>query len=196
MFFRLLRVGGHSPSASLLAGGQYTDHHDPYDVTSFRTVTRMPRSASHGVMNIKTCLALSLPMLLTFACFNDAFGLTTFGISPNQNPKNQRNQPPGNTKPCTDQSNCTYIKDTTCLKGFCYCGDNTHPVNGRCKTTEKGQSHICQKEEECVEGALCIVRPKEFQTSSTAYLNNYTVCWCEDGVAFPNGKCAGELPFL
>nr|CAI5819617.1 unnamed protein product [Callosobruchus analis] len=60
-------------------------------------------------MDVKVCLALSLPLLLTFACFNDAFGLTTFGISPR------------NTKPCTDQSNCTYIKDTTCLKGGGVC---------------------------------------------------------------------------
>ncbi|VEN59596.1 unnamed protein product [Callosobruchus maculatus] len=155
----------------------------------------LPRhQASLDLMDIKVCLALALPLLLTFACFNDAFGLTTFGISPNQNSKNAKHLP-GNTKPCTDQSNCTYIKDTTCLKGFCYCGDNTHPVNGRCKVAEKGHSHICQKEEECVEGATCIVRPKEFQTSSTSYLNNYTVCWCEDGVAFPNGRCAGDRFF-
>ncbi|VEN59597.1 unnamed protein product [Callosobruchus maculatus] len=156
------------------------------------TATTMANGASFG---LRLCLTVSVPLLLLiFAVgLNHAHGLTTFGKTQNQDQNLPRHQ--GNTKPCTDQSNCTYIKDTTCLKGFCYCGDNTHPVNGRCKVAEKGHSHICQKEEECVEGATCIVRPKEFQTSSTSYLNNYTVCWCEDGVAFPNGRCAGDRFF-
>nr|CAH7758201.1 unnamed protein product [Callosobruchus chinensis] len=68
-------------------------------------------------------------------------------------------------------------------------GGNEHHYYCQCYR----HSHICQKEEECVEGATCIVRPKEFQTSSTSYLNNYMVCWCEDGVAFPNGRCAARL---
>ncbi|KAK9887249.1 hypothetical protein WA026_021100 [Henosepilachna vigintioctopunctata] len=38
---------------------------------------------------------------------------------------------------CRTQANCTVIKGTTCLGGYCLCGDNTNPVNGACKTQIK-----------------------------------------------------------
>ncbi|KAJ8918659.1 hypothetical protein NQ315_014978, partial [Exocentrus adspersus] len=58
-------------------------------------------------------------------------------------------------KHCTSQANCTYIKGTTCLRSFCLCGDNTHPSNGICSATHKRVGHICQKDDDCVEGAEC-----------------------------------------
>lgn len=42
-------------------------------------------------------------------------------------------------KPCMNQANCTLIKGTTCIRSLCLCGDNSNPVNGRCKVQKNGK---------------------------------------------------------
>ncbi|XP_050519546.1 uncharacterized protein LOC126893423 isoform X1 [Diabrotica virgifera virgifera] len=134
-----------------------------------------------------------IPLILVFAGFNHAHGLTTFGKSNNQG------QPPvqptvASGKPCTNQNNCTLIKGTTCLRNYCLCGDNSHPVNGICSAKFKGPNHLCQNDDECVDNAVC-VEPKEKKSNnfpSTGNNSPILICQCTEGL-FPSlgGQCSG-----
>ncbi|XP_056645588.1 uncharacterized protein LOC130898006 [Diorhabda carinulata] len=137
------------------------------------------------------CVTVSIiPIILVFAGFNHAHGLTTFGKSNNQGPV-QTTIVGG--KPCTNQNNCTLIKGTTCLRQYCLCGDNSHPLNGICKAQIKGPNHICQNDNECVDNAVC-VEPKDKKSNNfppNGNNNPILICQCTEGL-FPNGgQCSG-----
>ncbi|KAJ8980693.1 hypothetical protein NQ317_010595, partial [Molorchus minor] len=68
---------------------------------------------------------VSIHILMLLAKFNHAHGLSTFGMKTVQQQGIH----------CLNQSACAVIKGTTCLRGFCYCGDNSHPANGVCRDT-------------------------------------------------------------
>ncbi|KAG5889188.1 hypothetical protein JTB14_019205 [Gonioctena quinquepunctata] len=141
-----------------------------------------------------------IPLILVLAGFNHAHGLTTFGKSNNQQ-SNAHQQTIATGKPCTNQANCTFIKGTTCLRSYCLCGDNSHPINGICSAIFKGPKHLCQKDDECVDGAICVEQetkphvPAPNKNNSNNNNNNNNpvlVCQCTEGLTpTPGGQCSG-----
>lgn len=141
---------------------------------------------------------MSIPLLLVLAGFNHAHGLTTFGKANNQG-QNNHQQPAGLKKACTSQTNCTVIKGTTCLRGYCMCGDNTNPVNGACKALIKGPGHMCNTDNDCVDNADCL-EPKEKGKLNNGSNNNNNnnnqpvdkICTCQEGFIESNNACSGS----
>ncbi|XP_019760565.1 uncharacterized protein LOC109537989 [Dendroctonus ponderosae] len=145
-------------------------------------------------------VTLSIPLLLVLAGFNHAHGLTTFGKStPN-------NQPPSmeKAKKCSGQSTCSLIKNTTCIKGFCLCGDNNPPVNAECSAVLQGPNHICTKHEDCVDNADCIpAKEANIPKENLLLLQdpNVSICKCQEGYRDTGATCGGNIrlstiPFL
>ncbi|CAH1122846.1 unnamed protein product [Ceutorhynchus assimilis] len=136
-------------------------------------------------------VTVSIPLLLVLAGFNHAHGLTTFGKStPN-------NQPPNNfakAKQCTVQTNCSFIKSTTCLKGMCLCGDNHAPNNGECAVTLLGPNHICTKNDDCVDNADCIALREVKNVKEISHLYqtpDISICRCQEGYTETGATCGG-----
>ncbi|VEN57593.1 unnamed protein product [Callosobruchus maculatus] len=103
-------------------------------------------------------MGIVLVVLVVATCSCSGYGMmSSYGRSKGAEGSATSSPPTeaGVRKACTKQANCTFIKGTTCLRGFCLCGDNTHPVNGLCKAIKKSPNHLCQKDEECVDGATC-----------------------------------------
>ncbi|CAH2013444.1 unnamed protein product [Acanthoscelides obtectus] len=104
-------------------------------------------------------MGMVLVLLAMATCGCEGLGMmSSYGRSKGTPDGSATSQPlteAGVRKPCTNQVNCTFIKGTTCLRGFCLCGDNTHPVNGLCSAIRKAPNHRCEKDEECVDGATC-----------------------------------------
>ncbi|XP_018564970.1 uncharacterized protein LOC108906241 isoform X2 [Anoplophora glabripennis] len=132
---------------------------------------------------------VSIPILLVLAGFNHAHGLTTFGKSNGQGQGNTAQQSAG--RHCTTQANCTFIKGTTCLRNYCLCGDNTNPANGICSATRKGVGHMCTKDEECVDRAIC-QDPEEKPKENNPPSLTFKTCQClENLTPTPRGTCSG-----
>ncbi|XP_019878733.1 uncharacterized protein LOC109606641 [Aethina tumida] len=146
-------------------------------------------------------VTVSIPLLLVLAGFNHAHGLTTFGKSNNQGTQNTPNT--AHAKQCTNQTNCAFIKGTTCLRGYCLCGDNTNPVNGGCNAQYKGPRHICENHEDCVEGADCVPKDKNKQQSSNSISTGSSsttpagdlICQCQEGLIEIGSQCGGGGTF-
>lgn len=123
---------------------------------------------------------VSLPLLLLFAGFNHAHGLTTFGKTNNNPPPKE----PVPAKHCNSQLDCNTIKNTTCIDKKCLCGDNTNPMNGACSAPFKGPRHLCSKTDDCVDGAECL--PKNDNK------NSEKICQCLEGLEEIGARCGGE----
>ncbi|CAH0561789.1 unnamed protein product [Brassicogethes aeneus] len=136
-------------------------------------------------------VTVSIPLLLVLAGFNNAHGLTTFGKTNNQG--NQAPTAQGRT--CTSQNQCTTIKGTTCLRGFCLCGDNSNPINGKCNVQYKGPRHVCEKHEDCIDGADCLPKEKNKPLSSTTTSPADMICQCQEGLIENGHECAGGGKF-
>ncbi|XP_030746267.1 uncharacterized protein LOC115875060 isoform X2 [Sitophilus oryzae] len=99
-------------------------------------------------------------------------------------------------KQCTLQTNCSLIKNTTCLRGVCLCGDNHPPNNGECSAQLQGPNHICSKNEDCVDNADCIPMkevnkvPKEI--SHLSLTPDLSICRCQEGYTEIGATCGGE----
>lgn len=132
-------------------------------------------------------VTVSIPLLLVLAGFNHAHGLTTFGKSSNNNQQNAPIQPTVQ-RPCRSQANCTVIKGTTCLGGYCLCGDNTNPVNGACKAQIKGPRHLCTTDTDCVDNADCL--PQKDKQNKTDP-NGDKICTCQEGFVELGFQCSG-----
>ncbi|XP_014219767.1 uncharacterized protein LOC106647755 [Copidosoma floridanum] len=116
---------------------------------------------------------LLIVMGLVVPCW--PLALTTFGKSSptnnNNNNNNQNNQNNDNKQPgavareCRSESECSGIKGASCLEPIdsednkmrCLCGDYKPPANGLCDNKYKGVKVMCSNDEECTEGAQCIV---------------------------------------
>ncbi|KAK9890273.1 hypothetical protein WA026_010381 [Henosepilachna vigintioctopunctata] len=137
-------------------------------------------------------VTVSIPLLLVLAGFNNAHGLTTFGKSSN-NQQNAQLQPLALPRSCRTQANCTVIKGTTCLGGYCLCGDNTNPVNGACKTQIRGPRHLCITDTDCVDNADCLP-PKDKQNKPDP--NGDKVCTCQEGFVESGSQCSATTRLL
>ncbi|KAL1492800.1 hypothetical protein ABEB36_010984 [Hypothenemus hampei] len=137
---------------------------------------------------------VSIPLLLVLAGFNHAHGLTTFGKSSPSNPGNDIN-----AKQCKYQTNCETIKNTTCLNGYCWCGDNRAPVNGACSAPYLGPNHICNSNENCVLDAVCVnvnelnsSKFEEYYPKGT--IKTFSICVCSEGYPEYGAACGAERP--
>ncbi|XP_076260845.1 oogenesis-related protein sosie isoform X1 [Rhynchophorus ferrugineus] len=138
-------------------------------------------------------VTVSIPLLLVLAGFNHAHGLTTFGKS---TPQNQPNTPLVKAKQCTLQTNCSLIKNTTCLRGACLCGDNHPPNNGECTAQLQGPNHICTKNEDCVDNADCFAIKDLKLTKDLSHLNltpDLSICRCQEGYTEVGATCGGDI---
>ncbi|XP_060515831.1 uncharacterized protein LOC132695542 [Cylas formicarius] len=143
---------------------------------------------SHKMNAIYVTVSI-IPLLLVLAGFNHAHGLTTFGKS-NNNPQNNQPQTTATQKQCTIQANCTLIKDATCMKGYCRCGDDQFPINGHCMAKFQGPNHICTKDDDCVENADCIL-VKELNLNSFVFTPDMMICRCQEGYTEFGATCGG-----
>ncbi|KAJ8684062.1 hypothetical protein QAD02_019854 [Eretmocerus hayati] len=82
---------------------------------------------------------------------------------------------------CISDSECTGIKDATCLEDIfgigggdqkkrCLCGDYKGPANGRCSNESKRVKALCAHNDECTEGAICALG------NDTSVIGKR--CWC------------------
>nr|XP_022915567.1 uncharacterized protein LOC111425646 [Onthophagus taurus] len=104
-------------------------------------------------------VTVSVPILLLLAGFNHAHGLSTFGRSPTVPPIST---PQLHAKDCTTHDDCKGMNGTSCVeyansinKLYCLCGNNQPPRNGVCPTVKKEPFHICNKDDDCVDGSSC-----------------------------------------
>ncbi|XP_066247540.1 uncharacterized protein sosie [Euwallacea similis] len=137
-------------------------------------------------------VTVSIPLLLVLAGFNHAHGLTTFGkSSPNNTPRNDIVK----AKQCTVQTDCTTIKNTTCLRGACLCGDNHPPINGECIAPLQGPNHICTKSEDCVNNADCVPLKEVKISKDIAHFHQtseMSICRCQEGYIEIGATCGGR----
>ncbi|XP_017782285.1 PREDICTED: uncharacterized protein LOC108566763 [Nicrophorus vespilloides] len=138
-------------------------------------------------------VTVSIPLLLLFAGFNHAHGLTTFGKSQPSNSNQQPQQLPA--RPCTDNKVCEGIIGASCVQDpkdharkSCLCGDNQPPVNGGCSAAYSGPNHLCKANKDCVEGAKCIDVEKNGSQITEK------LCKCTEGLVEHNNMCSGGTP--
>ncbi|XP_076260846.1 oogenesis-related protein sosie isoform X2 [Rhynchophorus ferrugineus] len=99
-------------------------------------------------------------------------------------------------KQCTLQTNCSLIKNTTCLRGACLCGDNHPPNNGECTAQLQGPNHICTKNEDCVDNADCFAIKDLKLTKDLSHLNltpDLSICRCQEGYTEVGATCGGDI---
>ncbi|KAF6199854.1 hypothetical protein GE061_006152 [Apolygus lucorum] len=108
--------------------------------------------------------------------------LTTFS-------KPQENNSPIGTRECKSPEECT-IKGTTCQEDRrdsrrrCICEDGNPPSNGRCPNRKRALREKCNRNEECIPQAHCVL--------NTTINRNTKVCLCEPDVEEVDNMCGGS----
>ncbi|KAK5639225.1 hypothetical protein RI129_011717 [Pyrocoelia pectoralis] len=140
---------------------------------------------------------VSIPILLVLAGFNHAHGFTTFGKTPT-NPLTQAPPRQAPAKSCGNHTECWSIPKTSCVaeprdhsRKSCLCGDNKPPANGQCFAIHKGPFHLCDNDEDCVDGATCVLMPGLPITK-----DGPKHCKCIEGFIAVDGECSGSGPVV
>lgn len=140
-------------------------------------------------------VVVSIPILLVLAGFNHAHGFTTFGKTPT-NPLTQAPPRQVPAKSCGNHTECWSIPKTSCVaeprdhsRKSCLCGDNKPPANGQCFALHKAPFHLCDNDEDCVDGATCVLMPGLPITK-----DGPKHCKCIEGFIALDGECSGTGP--
>ncbi|XP_022190830.1 uncharacterized protein LOC111049130 isoform X2 [Nilaparvata lugens] len=101
---------------------------------------------------------------------------------------------------CSTQLDCELIQYTECrvlststgasdgsgTRAVCLCMDNALPVNGACSARPRALRTPCNSDNECLEGAECIINP-----NATVNINQ-RMCYCMPGWLEVEGYCNGS----